>query len=292
MLQAGGYWRPLAAVARLLEELGELLELLEGPGRPAADLAGELADLWIITTALADQFRIDVAALQAVRRAPGGASVAGLVIAAGPIGRVVNYYDGPKTPRVPGELPSLAEAIGDFQAELGALSETLGVDLPAAVSDKLAAIGASADMRRFARETSDPSTAPVLAQLAPGRLWGAPLPLAPDAPAAAAALAPSLAAFTRAALPEGLAGYVIGAPAGLDSPELGAWVSDLLAELRLIDPAGAGGPVEPGAWGLSFNGLELAGEILPAVGPHPRPAALLLLRPVGGVLLGPADDPA
>ncbi len=56
MLAAGGYWRPLAAVARLLEELGELSELLFVGDEPAGGIAGELADLWIITTALADQF--------------------------------------------------------------------------------------------------------------------------------------------------------------------------------------------------------------------------------------------
>ncbi len=57
----GGYWRPLAAVARLLEELGELAEILMSPTPDAGDLAEELADLWIITTALADQFLWDVA---------------------------------------------------------------------------------------------------------------------------------------------------------------------------------------------------------------------------------------
>jgi NTP pyrophosphatase (non-canonical NTP hydrolase) len=72
MRQVGGYWRPLAAVARLQEELGELAELLmtctpdieqhaadlaeRWPSELAEQCASELADLWIISTALADQF--------------------------------------------------------------------------------------------------------------------------------------------------------------------------------------------------------------------------------------------
>ncbi len=136
MLEAGGYWRPLAAVARLLEELGELARAARsGSGRAERDLASELADLWIITTALADQFRI------AVPEPPGPAPPGRRGrrrprlwwSRRGAIARVVNYYDGPKLPRSPGDLPSLTEAIGAFHGELELLCATLGVDLSGAV---------------------------------------------------------------------------------------------------------------------------------------------------------------
>ncbi len=299
MLEAGGYWRPLAAVARLLEELGELLELLQEVRPDTEELAGELADLWIITTALADQFLIEVGEPGASPAQAGTASSSALVIAAGVIARIVNYYDGPKTPRAAGELPSLAEAIGSFHGVLEGLSSGAGVDLGTAVTSKLGAIRRSPDMSRFAREASDPSTAAVLGLLGPGsgvsRVWGAPGPTtAQQAPQRAAALVPSLLAFTKAARAERLEAYVIGAPAAPGSAELDDWLSELLAELRLAATA----PAESGsneAARLWFNGLELVVSVHPAAARPAelagvRAAALVLLSPAGGVLASPADD--
>jgi len=296
MLEAGGYWRPLAAVVRLLEELGELVELLDGMRPDPGHLAGELADLWIITTALADQFRITVAEPGAGPRRAGSVSPAALVAAAGPIARVVNHYDGPKTPRATDRLPSLTEAIGRFHAELERLSAALGVDLTEAVADKLRVIRAGPDMGRFTPEDSDPSTAAVLGLLAPGaeqsRLWGAP---GPDVRAPvgerAAALLPTLLAFTKAARPEGLDGYVIGAPSPPGSAELEHWLDELLEELRRRDPQG---PSEF-AGGLRFNGLELRVAVLPVCdrapgGAPPAEALVLLGTGDGGVLGRPAGD--
>jgi hypothetical protein len=285
MLEAGGYWRPLAAVARLLEELGELVELLVGTRPSAGDLASELADLWIITTALADQFRLEVPE-------PGGpppvarasASAAGLVVAAGQIARVVNYYDGPKTPRSPGELPSLAEAIASFNDELEQLCGALEVDLGAAVTDKIAVIHGR-DMERFAREDTDPSTAATLA-LVPedwqqARLWGAPARRPGAGPGElVAALVPSLVAFTKAARAEGLEGYVIEAPAPPGSAELEDWLAAFADELRDADPAPmSDSPPAPGE--LRFNGLVMSLEIVPVEpgGDGESAEALLVLGP-------------
>ena len=44
MIAAGGYWRPLAAVARLLEELAELSELPDEPGTELGWRAGRPVD--------------------------------------------------------------------------------------------------------------------------------------------------------------------------------------------------------------------------------------------------------
>lgn len=303
MLDAGGYWHPLAAVARLLEELGELLELLEAKPTEDEDLAGELADLWIITAALADQFLIELAE-------PGPAQPRGgspidasrLVIAAGPIARIVNHYDGPKAPRVPGELPSLSAAIGSFLAELEALSAGAGVDLAGAVANKLGVIRGGRDMSRFARESTDPSTAAVLGLLGPGasarRLWGTPGPsTSAQAGEHARALAPSLRSFARAARAERLEGFVIGAPDPPGSAALERWLSSLLAELRRLE--GQPGDLDgAGPRGLLFEGLELVVSVLPAeAGPaQPREArakSLVLLSPRdGGVVAGPTDDRA
>jgi hypothetical protein len=288
MLEAGGYWRPLAAVARLLEELGELLELWvrERPGK--GDLASELADLWIITTALADQFRILVPEPPGPPApAQGTPAASGLVIAAGRIARVVNYYDGPKLPRSPGELPSLSETIAAFHGELGLLCRALEVDLSAAVDEKFVVIHGR-EMKRFAREDSDPSTAAVLARLPPdwleAKLWGGPL-LKPGAGPVelAPALAPTLLAFTRAARAEGLEGYVIGLPAGADAAECDRWLADLQAALIDLDPAPA--PARNRSADLHFNGQALTLELLPAEPGEdqtPGPQTLALLRLADG----------
>jgi NTP pyrophosphatase (non-canonical NTP hydrolase) len=298
MRQAGGYWRPLAAVARLLEELGELAELLPtgaiaGAGEPAPGpherhaLASELADLWIITAALADQF---LAELPEPDTAPSAAgSLAALLAAAGPIGRVVNHYDGPKTPREAARLPSLGDAVRAFHAALAGLAGSEGVELAAAVSQKLDAIGASSDMQRFARDRSDPSTSPVLEALLhalaerppqqpwPVRLWGAP-PCPPGTPAELARwLAPSLRCFAKAAVPERLEGYVIAGEAQTAKQER-TWNEELLDAL---DETGARAR---GSATVTLGGLRLEALLLPRPagdGPPARRESYLLLARAG-----------
>lgn len=234
MVAAGGYWRPLAACARLLEELGECSEQAGGE-----ELPGELADLWIITTALADQFLAVVAEPgSATGSSSAEASLPALVAAAGPIARVVNHYDGPKVPRAGAPLPSLAGAVERFQEVLGVFARAHEVDLAAAVHEKLAHVHARGDLERFGREGFDPSTAPVLAQ-APAegrRLWGAP-DAGPQASAeqrAALAREP-LEMFAKAARAEALDGFLIAGPAAGAQAGEGAWLGELVAEL---DPDG------------------------------------------------------
>jgi NTP pyrophosphatase (non-canonical NTP hydrolase) len=229
MIAAGGYWRPLAAVARLLEELGELSELLFVGEDPAEGIAGELADLWIITTALADQFLIEV-------EEPGSGSEAEadfavLVAAAGPIARVVNHYDGPKVPRRGEPMPTLQGSIAGFHMSLLAFAAARRIDLAEAVAEKIAHIHARGDIERFGRERFDPSTAAVLDERPDGhaRLWGAPQPL-PGEPAAAYAerVRGTLTMFAKAARAEGLDAVLV-ADGETD------WLAELIAAL---DPAG------------------------------------------------------
>jgi HAMP domain-containing protein len=233
----GGYWRPLAEVARILEEMGELAETLAAE-RPAHEVAEELADLWIISTALADQFLVWVAE-------PGGqapaATLGELLAAAGTVARIVNYYDGPKDPRAPDSLPPLADAIPAFHRALAGFCGVAGVDLARAVQEKLEVI-VHRDAGRFGPPAwSDPSAAPVLAAFASAgrgglgpdaRLWGAP-------DASAAAVLAGLRMFARAAGPERLDGYIVAAP---PAPAREGWVGELLGELarRPPGPAPAG----------------------------------------------------
>ena len=224
----GGYWRPLAGLARLLEELGELAQDLTDAAGSAA-IEAELADIWIISTALADQFLALVAdpGIAFGRPAETQPALLELVAAAAPVARIVNYYDGPKTPRPGDELGSLNDAIARLHEALGLLAMTLDVDLARAVTRKLGAIGAR-DRGRFAPAAHDPSAAPVLMRFqeargssttgagASARLWGAPDPSDADPQARARQIARDLVTFTRAARPERIEGYVIELPAPLD----------------------------------------------------------------------------
>ncbi len=261
MLAAGGYWRPLAAVARLLEELGELSELLE-TGTEGEELAGELADLWIITTALADQFLAEV-------EEPGTGSEAiadlgMLLAAAGPIARVVNHYDGPKVPRAGEPMPTLQGSITGFHMALLAFAGARRIDLAGAVRAKIAHIHARGDIERFAREGFDPSSAPVLGARpadAPSRVWGAPEPQGGERAAGHAARARgSMEMFAKAARAEQLQGILLALPAGAGD----SWLDEFVAELDA---------------GASAQRFELAGESLRArlLGGTTPPIALVEL---------------
>ncbi len=65
-----GYWPPLANLARLVEEVGELARELnhrygpktKKPGEPEQDLALELADILFVLLALANEQKIDMTA--------------------------------------------------------------------------------------------------------------------------------------------------------------------------------------------------------------------------------------
>ncbi|HEV3047224.1 MAG TPA: hypothetical protein VGY13_07655 [Solirubrobacteraceae bacterium] len=290
--RVGGYWRPLAALARVLEELGEIAGALAGERPAEAGLAEELADLWIITTALADQFLGEVpepggaAAGQqqdpehqplAAAPAPREDPLAGLLGAAGRIARIVNYYDGPKTPRsLEGWCP-LSEAVVTLHGHLAALARAHGVDLALAVARKLDAIPAR-DGRRFARAAGDPSTAahldafrrlggPVLG-LDPrsARVWGAAVGSPRPPGEQLDALAAVLGAFAKAAIHERLELCVVsvaqgGAGAGEDRPE--GWLGELLAGLAARDPRCAEGAPEQARapyTAFAFNGVSLAVE--------------------------------
>lgn len=313
----GGYWRPLAAVARMQEELGELAELpalsLAPPGADATPksqaaaiepqavigpggerYAAELADLWIITTALADQFLGAVAEPDShIRHRPGdgvdrvyrggqavpGDLLGGLAAAAGRIARIVNYYDGPKTPRTFEGWISLGEAVADFHRAIAEAAHAHGIDLATAVSGKLDAIPAL-DSGRFRTGEHDPSTAGSLesfraiqakgsgshtepARSGPhaqaARLWGSPGWSSEPFTSNLDPIAADLTSFTKAAPWERLDGYVICGPPLTSTALLEGWFTHLLAEITARDPAGersVTGQVDDGSVDSYLDGPE------------------------------------
>jgi hypothetical protein len=275
--EVGGYWRPLAAVARLLEELGELGELLDAPSARLEDFASELADLWIITTAVADQFLGDVAepGWSAEGEPPAGGSITELLTAAGRIARLVNYYDGPKIPRsISG--PSLNSLVADFHSQLARIASARGIDLASAVNVKLDAIPAL-DAGRFAQRGHDPSTAHCLdafrrgatTELGPNhreaRLWGGPAWSDGSIAFNAMAIVPTLTSFARAAAREQLDCYVIMGPEFSSMDSLAIWREDLLRELSCHDPDQPGklrDDVGDGDSPFSFGGLAMSVRVV------------------------------
>lgn len=219
MAHLGGYWPASAGVLRLLEELGEVAELLDQDNPSGLD--EELADVWIISTVVADQFLAAVEPLTASVAAPAGApTFASLVAAAGQIARVVNYYDGPKAPRTRAGWTGMKPAIDTFHSTLHAFAAAGAVDLRAEVAGKLAQSRAI-DAGRFAR-TFDPSTAPVLDRvraarpdLAAARLFGAPDWADGPFELGVAALRSTALTFTKAAGPERLDRLVVPLPASV-----------------------------------------------------------------------------
>jgi hypothetical protein len=314
----GGYWCPSAAVARLLEELGELAELLVSRGsdteprssETATRLASELADLWIITTALSDQFLGAVAEPGShLPRRPSPDILGSLVVAAGRIARIVNYYGGPKIPRDFDGWISLSDAVAEFQQTLSDAAQAHDVDLAKAVDVKLDAIPAL-DSGRFASGAHDPSTAASLERFLslhdaiagsdgagltsdavpadfharPGRLWGSPEWSEVDLASNLDPIVADLISFTKAAPWEGLDGYVVWGPP-LSSPALfEGWLAQLLAGLVACDPA-AGQPASGLSEGperhFGFNGLRLCASgfcsLYDASDSHRSPAGTLLL---------------
>jgi hypothetical protein len=272
--QVGGYWRPLAAVARLQEELGELAELCVSSTSHAERCASELADLWIITTALADQFLGRVAEPGSYARRPPASRdrLGGLVAAAGRIARIVNHYDGPKTPRTFDGWISLSDAVAEFHRALADSAHAHDIDLAVAVAAKLDAIP-TLDAGRFRAGEHDPSTAASLqrfrairaASSCPEaereRLWGSPEWSSKSFESNVDAIVVGLSSFTKAAAWERLDGYLISGPAFTSIALLDDWLRRLLAELSDRDPmdeAAAPTPDGDGARRFAFNGQRLA----------------------------------
>lgn len=265
---AGGYWRPLAACARLLEELGELADA-ETSGEPL-EFPGEFADLWIITAAMADQFLAQVPEPSAHHTTGTGASIADLLVAAGPIARIVNYYDGPKTPRTLDGWVTIGPAVSAFHAALANLARARGVDLADAIADKLASMSRS-DVGRF-KPTFDASTAPSLGAFAEvraktqcpfapaARMWGADLWESSSFGASILAVAQPLASFAKAAVPEQLDAFVFKGAEAPDMAALARWFRRTLTELSRRDPAGSNvmrGRLDRPGWQFEFNRLRM-----------------------------------
>jgi NTP pyrophosphatase (non-canonical NTP hydrolase) len=267
--KVGGYWRPTAGVARLLEELGELSEQLRSTSTDDERqyLAEELADVWIISTCIANQFNVDLAPETLVMHDPTNErAFEDAVSHAGRIARIVNYYDGPKKPRSMESWMPLRPAIIALHHSLYRIADKCLVSLDAAIDSKIARTPAR-DAGRFTT-TYDPSTAGTLLEFAvvrrrtpcpyakEARLWGAPVwdekrSLFRNVDS----IFPFFLSFTKAARLESLDGFVVAL--GNVDPEPSPM------HLTTIGDKG---------WQFAFNGLRLFISVFSPLYPrnHPR----------------------
>ncbi|QOV40262.1 YqcI/YcgG family protein [Streptomyces ferrugineus] len=260
MIQAvGGYWSPHAGVVRLLEEVGEFSqELASVPAAQSSNVGAELADLWIISTCTANQFAVPVTdpPKDTSASAPGAKKrskqdprlfdeLLDLLHWAGQIGRAVNYYDGPKTPRTLDDWVPLRTSVPRMHKALYRISANCGISLTNELDSKLDHV-AVRDKGRFAR-AYDPSTAGALQDFAKlqadspclfspvSRLWGAPdWDVDKSLTANVAELAPHLTRFAKAAPHERLDGFVISVPGVADRAPGAATMADLAHWFRRL----------------------------------------------------------
>lgn len=114
--QLGGYWPPLAGVARVLEELAELAN-----AQNPRDRCCEAVDCVVAAMAVANQYAVKISGEHALTTA---GSERDALIAAGQIARMVNRIEGSKPPKPLEEgAPSLEKVFSTF---LGALAGTMG----------------------------------------------------------------------------------------------------------------------------------------------------------------------
>ncbi|MFV9510053.1 hypothetical protein [Tepidibacillus sp. LV47] len=173
--ELGGYWRPLSGLARVIEELGELSELIMTSESDREKLGGELADLFVITASVGNQYCTDLdeefslmgypiiidevyQGIQPVTSKEEG--LMKLVTRAGQIARILNHYEGDKKKKPTEKKRRLGEEIAKFNIDLIALANFNNIPLFTYV-DKILDRDVVRDKNRF-DITHDPTTEPSL----------------------------------------------------------------------------------------------------------------------------------
>lgn len=278
----GGYWPPLAATARLLEECGELGQLLK-EGQFGPKISEELADIFIISTCIANQYcaHIDLPqignsvtnenqdlAVEALRIFPE------IVCCTSEIARTINAYEGFKKPKEGEKLVSVEEACSLLHKKLAEFAHMIGTNLSESVSSKLDHASVR-DRNRFST-LQDPVTSGALGRFEHiqnqtecifarnSKIWGSPewndsLTLEQNVEF----IIPSLLRFLRAARYEILDGFVFEAPSlvyGCSIPALATTTYRVLRTLCDRDPSGRRSldeDLDDSRWYFSFAGERI-----------------------------------
>lgn len=279
--QVGGYWQPLAGTARLLEEIGEVTETLgeDGSNPESSRLEEELADLWIITTIIANQFGVYVE--QPPNTDSAGPfsgdnrfrQIVNLLTSAGSIARAINHYDGPKKPRSFQNWIPLQVSIPNLLDSAAQLASCCGVDLAKAIHSKLGSIPTQ-DSNRFS-PSCDPSTSVVLGDFQDvcqstrcpfadsATLWGATdWNDSRSFRENISDIAPIFRSFCKAAAHEPLDGFVIRLGYGSSTRSLRTMARSfgrllaILTQLDEVENSCLDGEILEAGWQFQFHGLR------------------------------------
>jgi NTP pyrophosphatase (non-canonical NTP hydrolase) len=280
----GGYWPPLAGVARLLEELGEVAVELRREPRSQSKLAEELADVFFISTCLANQYVADLNAayvgaelnnslVAKTADKPAPIAFLDLLSSAGSLARTVNLYEGSKPLKPDEQIARIGESVARLHRALSILASASGIQLADEVRGACER-KSKRDRGRF-KTSHDASLCPALDEFRSiqsrmhnsnamrTRVWGASPWVESDRRRSVDRIAQELSRFIRVAPHEFLEGFVVhllGQPFGQTVAHVAAGMRYLLSELGERDVSAkrrmAGG-FEREDWSFEFAGQYL-----------------------------------
>lgn len=283
----GGYWRTLSAFARLSEEIAEVAEVLDDENIDKNKLGSELADVFMISTCLANQYCADLSAEYSRYLLPKDmreishsnlplsekSTFLKIIACSGTLGRIINSYDGDKKPKTEEKLPSVQKTVAKLHAILFGFANQNGINIFPHI---LAVLQKSMtrDKGRFSN-LYDPTMTSAIDLFSKikhntycpfakkSRVWGSPtwdskITIEEN-------LSPAmfnLLRFTRCADSEDLDGFVIAAPGsyGNTIENLSEFTRTVLNYLSDKDPKGGhcmDKDINKQEWQFNFNGEKL-----------------------------------
>lgn len=166
----GGYWRSISALARLQEEIGELAELIIEEKSNLDELKEETADIYIISTCLANQYINNLEEVymkiaiptntKELQELSSGLSITDLFfyiqIQAGKIARIINHYAGDKIKKTTEKNRNLGSEIAYLHKYLILFANNFKFNLFHSI-DRVLKKSAQRDKNRFSL-MHDPTT--------------------------------------------------------------------------------------------------------------------------------------
>jgi NTP pyrophosphatase (non-canonical NTP hydrolase)/FPC/CPF motif-containing protein YcgG len=266
----GGYWAPEFGLARLFEEVSELLHSFIGN---SDNFGEEISDIFIISTCLANQYcsnlsnqacpKLEITDIQSL--------INQLVIITGEISRTVNCYEGRKIIKTNENIHTIEELISKLHTVIFTIAEFKNVNLYQEICKKI--------IKRTPNCTSlipayDPSntlsanTFKLIQKRIPcvyannAKMWGAPEWLCGEGiDYNVNNLVPSLNRFSKICSNEGLDVYVVAAPAtyGENIAALAKFLKTLLFTIGNADKTNncMQQKIDDPQWQFTFNNIRL-----------------------------------